>query len=184
MDRETYETLFEKLRIDPYDFMGLSRSSSGLNELKKQYKVMAKELHPDRQKNGSRSAEPFKILNACYAYLSESFRNRQNGEALKLTDRRGRLPGEHLPKTEQPWLEPVTDNCMFEEAIREAYTESVPEDVTYAAVNKGVLKPKKTDLRQFNNMFEAQKQDYITRRANELTVWKEPQAMESCERLE
>jgi DnaJ-like protein len=179
MDREIYQKLFHKLRIDPFEFMSLPRSCTSA-ELKKRYRSMARELHPDRLNDAG--TDDFKILNACYMYLADTV-----SESRDLSgghDPKPRPNGPNGRAPDKPWLKPVSDNCIIEDGEREAYGEDIPEQVTFAPVREGILKPAKTDLPRFNRIFEAQKQDYISRRGHELTVWKEPQAMESSEKLD
>ena len=176
---DTYGRLFEKLHIDPFEFMGVRRSCTS-TDLKQRYISLAKKFHPDRQ-GDKKATEQFKILNACYSFIKESLRNLEGAKGISLG--RGSLPGEKSLRDLQPWLKPVTSNSVVQDETEIAYNEEVSERVHHALVKQGVIKPDQTDFGTFNRVFEAQKTDYLSRRGKELTVWKEPQAMESSEKL-
>ena len=73
-------------RRDFYSILGVSRSAS-LNQIKKAYRKLAKELHPDRNKDDAKSQEKFQDLGAAYEVLSDSEKrktyDRGGEEALK-----------------------------------------------------------------------------------------------------
>lgn len=55
---------------DPYDVLGVSRSASQA-EIKKAYRKLAKELHPDRHPNNQRIGERFKEVSAAYQIVGD-----------------------------------------------------------------------------------------------------------------
>lgn len=66
---------------DFYGILKVSRSAS-TNEIKKMYRKLAKELHPDKNKDDPKAAEKFQDLSAAYEVLS-------NPDARKSYDRCG-----------------------------------------------------------------------------------------------
>nr|CAG4640948.1 EOG090X07WF [Eulimnadia texana] len=56
---------------DFYKTLGVSRSAS-TNQIKKAYRKLAKELHPDKNKDDPKAAEKFQDLGAAYETLSDS----------------------------------------------------------------------------------------------------------------
>lgn len=56
---------------DPYTTLGIARGASEA-DIKKAYRKLAKELHPDRTKNDPRASERFKDVSAAYAILSDA----------------------------------------------------------------------------------------------------------------
>lgn len=55
---------------DPYSVLGVSRSASAA-EIKKAYRTLAKELHPDRNQGNEKIAERFKEVSAAYSILGD-----------------------------------------------------------------------------------------------------------------
>jgi len=55
---------------DLYSVLGVSRNASEA-EIKKAYRKLAKELHPDQRKDDPKAAERFKEVSAAYAILSD-----------------------------------------------------------------------------------------------------------------
>lgn len=55
---------------DPYQTIGVSRTASAA-DIKKAYRKLAKELHPDRNPNNAKIAERFKEINAAYAIVGD-----------------------------------------------------------------------------------------------------------------
>lgn len=55
----------------PYDILGVAKSASA-DEIKKAYRKLAKELHPDLHPNDKRMAERFKEASAAYSLLSNA----------------------------------------------------------------------------------------------------------------
>ena len=58
------------LRRDPYDVLGVSPSASA-EEIKRAYRRLAMQLHPDRNPGDSRGEERFKEINEAYAVLGD-----------------------------------------------------------------------------------------------------------------
>lgn len=58
------------MAADPYSVLGVPRSASD-DELKKAYRKLAKQLHPDRHKDDPAAAERFKTVSAAYAILGD-----------------------------------------------------------------------------------------------------------------
>ena len=56
---------------DPYAALGVSKSSSA-SDIRKSYRKLAKELHPDARPNDAASAERFKRVTAAFNLLSDS----------------------------------------------------------------------------------------------------------------
>ena len=55
---------------DPYDILGIGRSASE-QEVKSAYRTLAKELHPDRNKDNPNAAERFSDITKAYDLLSD-----------------------------------------------------------------------------------------------------------------
>jgi DnaJ-class molecular chaperone len=55
---------------DPYDILGVKRDASQ-DDIKKTYRTLAKQLHPDRHPGDSEVEERFKRVSAAYAILSD-----------------------------------------------------------------------------------------------------------------
>ena len=56
--------------VSPYDLLGLERSAD-LDEIKKAYRLLAKELHPDVNSGNGAAADKFKEITAAYNLLAD-----------------------------------------------------------------------------------------------------------------
>jgi molecular chaperone DnaJ len=61
---------------DYYEVLGLERSAS-LEEVKKAYKKLALQFHPDRNPNNAEAEEQFKVCSEAYAVLSDDQKRRR-----------------------------------------------------------------------------------------------------------
>lgn len=58
------------MAADPYSTLGVSRTASE-DDIKKAYRKLAKELHPDRNKDNPKAAEKFSAVTAAYDLLND-----------------------------------------------------------------------------------------------------------------
>jgi DnaJ-class molecular chaperone len=61
---------------DPYKILGIERNASDAT-IKTAYHKLAKQLHPDRNKDNPKAAEKFKEVSAAYAILGDSEKRKQ-----------------------------------------------------------------------------------------------------------
>ncbi|MEZ0120914.1 MAG: hypothetical protein SGVNAXEH_001066, partial [Holophagaceae bacterium] len=59
------------MKRDYYEILGVDRSAS-LDEIKKAYRKLALEFHPDRNPNNKEAEDKFKEAAEAYSFLSDS----------------------------------------------------------------------------------------------------------------
>jgi molecular chaperone DnaJ len=77
--------LYEK---DFYKILGLGKSASG-DEIKKKYRSLARELHPDKTKGDSALEEKFKAVSEAYDILSDGKKRAEYDQAREMFERGG-----------------------------------------------------------------------------------------------
>lgn len=77
--------LYEK---DFYAILGVDKKA-GADEIKKKYRTLARELHPDKTKGDDALAEKFKAVSEAYDILSDSKKRAEYDEARSLFERGG-----------------------------------------------------------------------------------------------
>jgi len=77
--------LYEK---DFYKILGLGKSASG-DEIKKKYRTLARELHPDKTKGDSALEEKFKAVSEAYDILSDGKKRAEYDQAREMFERGG-----------------------------------------------------------------------------------------------
>lgn len=77
--------LYEK---DFYKILGVSKTASA-DEIKKKYRALARELHPDKTKGDSKLEEKFKAVSEAYDILSDAKKRAEYDEARSLFERGG-----------------------------------------------------------------------------------------------
>ena len=77
--------LYEK---DFYKVLGVSKNASA-DEIKKKYRSLARELHPDKTKGDSKLEEKFKEVSEAYDILSDQKKRAEYDEARSLFERGG-----------------------------------------------------------------------------------------------
>jgi len=77
--------LYEK---DFYKILGLGKSASG-DEIKKKYRSLARELHPDKTKGDSALEEKFKAVSEAYDILSDGTKRAEYDQAREMFERGG-----------------------------------------------------------------------------------------------
>ncbi len=75
--------LYEK---DFYAILGVDKKA-GADEIKKKYRSLARELHPDKTKGDSALEEKFKAVSEAYDILSDSKKRAEYDEARSLFER-------------------------------------------------------------------------------------------------
>lgn len=74
---------------DPYSVLGVAKSADA-EAIKRAYRKLAKELHPDRNKDNPKAVERFKAVSSAYELLSDAGKRAQYD--------RGEIDGEGNPK--------------------------------------------------------------------------------------
>jgi len=77
--------LYEK---DFYAILGVDKKASG-DEIKKKYRSLAREFHPDKTKGDDALEEKFKAVSEAYDILSDSKKRAEYDEARSLFERGG-----------------------------------------------------------------------------------------------
>ena len=77
--------LYEK---DFYKILGISKSASG-DEIKKKYRSLARELHPDKTKGDTAMEEKFKAVSEAYDILSDGKKRAEYDQARDMFERGG-----------------------------------------------------------------------------------------------
>ena len=77
--------LYEK---DFYKVLGVSKTASA-DEIKKKYRQMARDLHPDQNKGDAKKEEQFKEVSEAYDILSDAKKRAEYDEARSLFERGG-----------------------------------------------------------------------------------------------
>ena len=77
--------LYEK---DFYKVLGVSKTASA-DEIKKKYRQLARDLHPDQNKGDSKKEEQFKEVSEAYDILSDAKKRAEYDEARSLFERGG-----------------------------------------------------------------------------------------------
>ena len=77
--------LYEK---DFYKVLGVDKKA-GADEIKKKYRSLARELHPDKNKGDAVKEEKFKGISEAYEILSDAKKRAEYDEARSLYERGG-----------------------------------------------------------------------------------------------
>jgi molecular chaperone DnaJ len=85
-------TTHEYLDKDLYAVLGLSKGASA-GEIKKAYRKLARELHPDQNKNNPEAEARFKQVSEAYSVLGNESRRKEYDEARELFATAGSNPG-------------------------------------------------------------------------------------------
>lgn len=70
-----FTSFFPNSRRDFYNILGVSRGAT-VNQIKKAYRKLAKELHPDKNTQDPEATQKFQDLGAAYEVLSDTEKRR------------------------------------------------------------------------------------------------------------
>ena len=74
---------------DPYELLGVPRKASG-DDVRKAYRRLARQHHPDANRNDPEAEERFKEIQQAYEVLSNPEKRRQHDERLRASSRKSR----------------------------------------------------------------------------------------------
>lgn len=63
-------------RKDPYSILGVAKSATQ-DEIKKSYRKLAMQYHPDKNKGDKKAEEKFKEINAAYEVLGDAKKRKE-----------------------------------------------------------------------------------------------------------
>ncbi len=82
---------------DYYEILGISKDAS-FEDIKKAYRKLAREYHPDTNQGNEEAAEKFKVINEAKEVLLDETRRAQYDEYSRYWKQRGFTPGTRTPK--------------------------------------------------------------------------------------
>ena len=123
---------------DPYSVLGVARGATDA-DIKKAYRKLAKELHPDKNKDNPKASDRFSAVTAAYDLLSDSDKRARFD--------RGEIDGDGNPAAPfgfggggsggfRPQAGGADFGDIFEDCLEDA-------PVAVAAASAGVLRPRK-----------------------------------------
>ncbi len=113
---------------DHYGVLELEPGSS-MEEVKGQYRRLAKRWHPDLHGNDARSQEQFRRINAAYAFLSDAPRKEAYDACLEAARRIGAPPLRTASPSATGYHAPVTATGYHAPVTATGYHAQVPADV-------------------------------------------------------
>ena len=114
---------------DYYQLLGVSRNA-GAEEIKRAYRKLAVQFHPDRNRDDARAEESFKRISEAYAVLSDGEKrqryDRMGHEAYE--QKAGRFPFEQIDLS---GLGEVLEDVLGEVFMRKDPARRAPRDLNY-----------------------------------------------------